>query len=170
MEIGALQLYLSLFREKQRSRLRIAVLHKVWVVVKNVSYMGVGKAWFCRSYCCGRLFSQINESLDTWQVPVCKSLGRRSRHCSEYRGLFLSTWVPTGILAKREVRNVIRSSVWCYHRPRIWASHTFWWTLQASRDDRWEEEWLVVISICIYPSQKISKVFFAFPNSTCVSQ
>lgn len=86
VEIWPLDLYSSLFRQKQRSGLLISVLHKVWATVKNASYMGVGKVWVCRLHCCGRFFSQINESLDTWQVSVCKSLGRRSRHCS----LFLS--------------------------------------------------------------------------------
>lgn len=84
VEILPLSLYSPLFRQKQGSRLLISVLHEVWVTVKNASY--VGKVWVSRLYCCGRFFPQINESLDTWQVSVCKSLGRRSRHCS----LFLS--------------------------------------------------------------------------------
>lgn len=82
--------FVALLQTEQKSKLLIAVVHKVWVAVENGSYMRVGSVVLQIALLWCFFFPQINESLDTWQVPVCKSLGRSSILSSEYQGLFLS--------------------------------------------------------------------------------
>lgn len=120
-------------------------------------------------------FSQINESLDTWQVPVCKSLGRSSIFYNEYQDLFFKCIrFPTKILAKKGHKK-------CHAAKRVVLPQALYLdpgpyfgelSRLPSRDGRWEQEWLGIVSSAAgksYPTPKISKVFFAFANSASSS-